>query len=232
MKIPRFPKMRGRVRYLVGALAGGGVLVWLTSLSITIDRVVVRGARLMKPAEVEKLVKVKPGTPMGRTEVRRVEAELARHPAFNGVSVSRGLTGTLHIRVTERNPVAWLSTYRCAVAEDGTLLSHVRRREAGWICLEGFAVEKGKVKQTDAIREALLGCALGRQEDEPSGGTWRRLPENVWEWDRGGKRVYMTSPIDKNEFKRLKRFRRAYPEVWSRARLLDLRFAERVVVKR
>ncbi len=215
-----------------------GVLLWgLASMPVKIKRVSIRGQRYLSQAAVERMVNVKPGALVGRAEVRRIERDLIRHPAFQSVTVSRGVTGTLHVRVRERKPVAWIRAYRCAVAEDGTLLPYVRQRDPAWISLDGLKVVRGKVLKAGAVREALEGNALTQELDGFSsgagGGVWRRLPvpPPTWEWEMGGKRIHMTSPIQREEFKRLHRFQRAYPDAWARARWLDLRFADRVVVK-
>lgn len=215
-----------------GAVAACAAVAWLCSVPLKIDRVNVRGARLVPPPEVERMIGVKPGTRLGPAGAEKIEEDLRRHPAFVSVSVTRGVTGTLHVRVSEREPVAWLRGYRCAVAADGVLLPHVRQRDPSWISLERVPVEKGRVKSPGVIGEALAGSSLGREADISDGGVWRRLPADVWEWETGGKRIHMTSPIREEEFKRLTRFRRAHPRAWDRARLLDLRFAARVVVKR
>jgi len=222
------------VSVALGACLAGAAIAWLVSTPIKVERVSIRGMRMVAAGEIKRILNVRPGLPVGHGDVRRMESELERHAAFESASVSRGLTGTLHVRLVEREPVAWMRAFRCSVAEDGTLLPHVRQRDPSWICLEGVAVKHGKVSDVDAIREALAGRRYGREVDDSGGGVWRRLrsPADAWEWETGGKRIQMTSPIREDELKRLARFRRAYPEAWARARLLDLRFADRVVVKR
>lgn len=229
MRIGRWARRAG---IAAGVCSAGVAVAWLVTVPLTVKRVDVRGARLVPAAEVERMAGVRPGTPIGPAKAGQIEADLKRHPGFRRVSVTRGLTGTLHVRVSEREPAAWLRGYRCAVAADGVLLPHVRQRDPSWISLDGIAVRDGRVEKPAVIGEALSGRSLGKEVDVSGGGVWRRLPTGVWEWETGGKRIHMTSPIRTEEFKRLVRFRRAYPREWSRARLLDLRFADRVVVKR
>jgi hypothetical protein len=224
-----------------------------------IVRISIRGARLVSRSEVARMVDVAPGAVIGNAEVRRIEMALARNPAFCGVSVSRGVTGTLHVSVREREPVAWLISHQCAVARDGTLLPHLSRRDDAWVSVNGFAVADGKAVGSDAVMEAVSALSLARELGVAgagasgagasgagasgagpglgaagSGGFWRRLSLDggAWEWKTGDKLIHLNSPINKEEFRRLQRFTRAFPDAWARARLLDLRFAERVVVRR
>jgi hypothetical protein len=185
----------------------------------------------MARAEVARLTGVAPGTRMTYGQACQVEATLARHPAFSRASVTRGLTGTLHVRVTERAPKVWCPRAGCAVAADGVLLPHFNRRETGWIGIDGFATAKGVVTDRAAFAEALelagLIAALGIGDL----GMIRRLPAEGWEWTAAGKRIRFSSPLVSAELGRLRRFREAYPAAWAGAGRMDLRFRDRLVVK-
>jgi hypothetical protein len=204
------------------------------SMPVRIRRVSVQGVQHMTRGAVVKIVDVDPGAMIGPADVRRIEMTLRRHPAFAQVSVSRGLTGTLHVRVRERLPVAWLVDRDCAVAEDGFILPHVRNREAGWIRISGFTPAGGRVCEAGMIRDAICAETAARDEAFPGGGVWRRSSAGApgWEWNAGGKKIQMTFPVERAGFVRLARFRRGYPEAFAQARLIDVRYAERVVVKR
>lgn len=226
------------VRLTCMALAvglAGVLLAKVVRMPVKIKRINIVGLRYLTPAEVERFMGVRPGALLTRSDVRRIERKLARHPAFLNVAVSRGVTGTLHVRAQEREPVAWMQAYRCAVAGDGTLLPHITVRDTAWIVLDGLPAQDGKVRAGHAIHEALEAGSLARLAgltvamgvDE----VWRRIPAGCWEWDTGEKKVRLTSPLRPEEFERLQRFQQAYPDAWLRARMLDLRFADRVVVK-
>jgi len=204
------------------------------SMPVRIRRVGVQGVQYMTRDAVVKIADVESGAMIGPADVRRIEMTLRRHPAFASVSVSRGLTGILHVRVRERIPVAWLVDRDCAVAEDGCILPHVRRKKAGWINLSGFTPAGGRICEVGMIKDAILAEATAKSEVFSGGGVWRRSSAGApgWEWNAGGKKVQMTFPVERDGFVRLARFRRAYPEAFAQARLIDVRYAERVVVKR
>lgn len=204
------------------------------SMPVRIRRVSVQGMKYMSREAVVKIVAVDPGTMVGPSDVRRIEMAIRRHPAFSFVSVSRGLTGTLHVRVKERVPVAWLVDRNCAVSEDGFILPHIGEREAGWIRISGFTTAGGRICEAAMIHDAIRAEAAVRDEALSGGGVWRRAPAGApgWEWVAGGRKVQMSFPVERDGFVRLARFRRAYPEVFAQARLIDVRYAERVVVKK
>jgi hypothetical protein len=241
----------------VGAVALFGILLLgYGSMPVRIRKISVQGMKRMTRESVLRIVDLKPDAMVGPSEVRRIEMALKRHPGFLGASVSRGLTGTLHVRLHEREPVAWLCDKGCAVAEDGIVLPHVGTCEAGWARIAGLTLVGGKVCESPMVRDALRAESLAKEMALFPGGVWRcaspastgpsvkmtvRQPgahqdssavASGWVWDLKGRRVQMGFPVDRDGFDRLARFRRAYPDAFTRARLIDVRFAERVVVKR
>lgn len=229
---------RAVVRLACMALAvglAGVLLVKVARMPVKIKRINIVGLRHLTSAQVEHFVGVRPGALLTRSDVRRIERNLARHPAFRSVAVSRGVTGKLHVRVREREPVAWMQAYRCAVAGDGTLLPYIKVRDTAWMVLAGLPAQDGKVRASHAIHEALQAGSLARLAGltvaVDGGEVWRRIPAGCWEWGTGEKKIRLTSPLQPEEFKRLQRFQQAYPDAWLRARMLDLRFADRVVVR-
>jgi len=83
-----------------------------------------------------------------------------------------------------------------------------------------------------AIADALKGDGFSRGIFGGTEVTWRRAGPSAWSVEAGRKRVTVSSPVRDEEFKRLMRFQCEYPDAWARARTLDMRFADRVVVKR
>ncbi|MEK7474515.1 MAG: FtsQ-type POTRA domain-containing protein [Candidatus Coatesbacteria bacterium] len=221
---------RGRAWLGAGvALAGLMLGVWLTP--VTVRQVSVTGTEKLARTEVARLAGVALGTRMTYGQACRVEAALGRHPAFSRVSVTRGLTGTLHVRVTERVPAVWCPRTGCALAVDGIALPHFNRREAGWVGVDGFETAKGVVTDRAAFAEALELAGLIAALGIGDAGLIRRTPAEGWEWSAAGKRIRFSSPLVPAEFGRLGRFREAYPAAWAGAGRLDLRFRDRLVMK-
>jgi hypothetical protein len=200
--------------------------------TITVKSVRISGARYLSPAAIITIAGVKTGARVGPAEGEMIRKELLRTRAFSAVSVVRGLTGTLHIHVREREPVAWSRSYACALAADGTILYRVSRRDASWPALSGLPASEGTAGDPATIADAMKGYGMARGLLDGEGVTWRRSGPSAWVIEAGKKRVTVSSPVREEEYKRLMRFQRGYPDAWARARMLDLRFADRVVVKR
>jgi hypothetical protein len=225
------PRMRLVVTVMVLVMVVAALAFSLVPMRI--KSVSVSGARLLSRGEVIQLAGIPSGRALGWREARRIEERLAKHPAFSSVRVSRGFDGTLGLHVVERAPVAWLVTHGCAVAADGTLLPYLNHRDEGWVALTGVEVKDGKADMA-AVAEAMSGYGHLREIATQGKGVLRRVGsgEGVWEWDIEGKKVVFSSPVREEEIKRLQRFQREYPRAWGKARMVDLRFAERVVVKK
>jgi cell division septal protein FtsQ len=221
-----------RVAIVVGVAALAACVAVLSRASITVSSVKVSGLKHMTAAEVIRVSGVKTGARIGPAEGELVRKELLRTRAFVSVSVIRGLTGTLHIHVRERRPVAWCRPYGCALAADGTLLYRLGRRDPAWPSLSGMPASEGTVGDPATVADALKGDGLVRGAFGEGEVTWRRVGPSAWVLEAGKKRVTVSSPVREVEFKRLMRFQRDFPDAWARARALDLRFADRVVAKR
>jgi len=221
----------GGWRWGAAAVVLGAVGVWLLSRPIAVRQVSVTGTERMARAEVARLTGVAAGTTLDYGQACRAEAGLRRMPAFARATVTRGLTGVLHVRVTERAPVAWMRRAGCAVSAEGYLLPHFSRREAGWVALDDFATARGMVVDRASFAEALELAGMIGALRVGDAGVVRRLPTEGWEWSVAGKRVRLSSPLVPAELGRLGRFREAYPAAWSAAGRLDLRFRDRLVVK-
>jgi len=214
------------------AAATAGLGAGYLRLPIRMESVRVSGLTRLSREEVVRMIGMEPGTLLEPGDARRIEMNLARRPPFAAVAVSRGLTGILHVHVTEREPVAWSLRQGCAVAADGVLLPHCAVRAPGWLGLDGLAVAQGRVTEAKLVDEALAIKAALIAQGADLGGVLRRTGPGGWEWLNGGKRVTLSSPPQPGELARLTRFQRSFPEAWARARAVDLRFADRVVVSR
>lgn len=226
------PGARSTLFGVLTAAAAAGLAAGYLRLPIRMEQVQVSGLTRLSREEVVRMIGMEPGTLMGPADARRVAMNLARRPPFAAVAVSRGLTGILHVHVTEREPVAWCQRAGCAVAADGVLLPHLPSRGPGWIGLDGLAVAQGRVGDARLVGEALVVKAALAAQGAEVDGVLRRTAAGSWEWQNGGKRVTLSSPPQPGELARLARFQRSFPDAWARARALDLRFADRVVVSR
>ena len=218
---------------LAGAVLAAGVAAavrWATPT--TVRAVAIAGLRHLSRAEADRLVGVKPGDRLGPRAVRELAARLGQHPAFDSAEIHRGVTGVLHVALHEREPLVWLLDRRCAVATDGTLLRHLANRRAEWVAVSGVPCASGRVLSPGLLREAAEAERL--TGDGSAESVWRFAPgaPGWWELVGDGKVVRLASPVTVIQMKRLRRFQREYPEAWGRARRLDLRFADRVVVTR
>lgn len=241
--IPRIGKTpvpaaaKGRRVWMASGLLLGVLFVALfffSLLPMRVRAVSVSGAKRLSRSEVIRIAAVPAGKMVGWGGTGGIEQKLLRHPAFSSASVRRGFDGTLGISVTEREPVAWLSSHGCAVSADGTLLTYLTRREEGWPPVVGVDVRDGRIMDLDAVRDATSGYGRLREYAGQAEGILRRIGPDAgaWEWNVEGKKVVFSSPVREEEIKRLQRFRREFPRAWKRARTVDLRFAERVVIKR
>jgi hypothetical protein len=118
------------------------------------------------------------------------------------------------------------------VARDGVLLPFLTLREADWIGLEGLPVSQGRITSPGLVTEALTIRGALAAAGADLRGTLRHAGAAGWEWVAGGKRLALSSPPQPGELTRLARFQRGFPEAWAKARALDLRYADRVVVSR
>jgi len=230
------PQKRHQMRMAAGILLA---IVMLVALSFSfvpmrVKAVSVSGAKLLSRNEVIRIAAVPMGKLVGWGATRDIEEKLTRHPAFASAKVSRGFDGTLGISVIEREPVAWLASHGCAVASDGTLLTYLTVREESWPPVVGVDIADGRVGDLGAVRDASSGYERLREYAGQGEGILRRVGPDAgaWEWNVEGKKVVFSSPVKEEEIKRLQRFRREYPRAWGKARMVDLRFAERVVIKR
>jgi len=231
-KLARRQRMRLAAGLLL-AVAMAAVLAF-SLVPMRVKAVAVSGAKLLSRNEVIRIAAVPPGKPVGWGTTREIEERLMRHPAFSSARVTRGFDGTLGISLVERMPVAWLASHGCAVSADGTLLTYLTRREESWPPVVGVEIRDGRVTDLGAVGAASAGYDRLRELAGEGSGVLRRVGPNAgaWEWDVDGKQVVFSSPVREEEIKRLQRFRREFPRAWGKARTVDLRFAERVVIKK
>jgi cell division septal protein FtsQ len=157
--IPSRQHPKRRVKSWVPATAvlavGAVALIWfLTGLPVKIKRVRISGLRSISQAQLEQIAGIKPGMDVGRNQALDIGKALVKHPLILEASVDAGVTGTLHIRIRERTPVAWLENRSCAIGADGVLLAGIGERDESWLRLAGLQVEKGRVREIGARGQA------------------------------------------------------------------------------
>ena len=201
---------RHRMRMAASLLLAVAMLAVLafSLVPMRVKAVSVSGAKMLSRNEVIRIAAVPMGKMIGWGGTRGIEERLARHPAFISAKVSRGF--------------------------DGTLLTYLTQRQEGWPPVMGVEIRNGKVPDLGAVRDASSGYGRLREFAGQGEGVLRRVGPDAgaWEWDVDGKKVVFSSPVREEEIKRLQRFRREFPRAWGKARMIDLRFAERVVIKR
>lgn len=109
-------------------VAGAGWLVFLSSV-LAVERVEVSGVRTVGPGEVARTAAVPVGRPLARVDLDAVRTRVEAVPVVELAEVDRAWPHAVSIRVTERTPVAAVSTgatYRL-VDDDGVLFRTVRR---------------------------------------------------------------------------------------------------------
>lgn len=87
-------------------------LAWvvLASTWLAVDRVTVTGTGRLSSAAVVQAADVATGTPLARVDTRQVEERIGELAPVADVAVRRSWPGTLTVEVTERTPVAAVST--------------------------------------------------------------------------------------------------------------------------
>ena len=231
----RPPKHNRMPYFLAGAAGAAVVLLWIVSgAGMTIRSISVSGNRSLSAKEIIRIVSVASRAKVSRAEAGRVRARLMRHPAFLKVSVSRRIGGTLSVMVSERVPAAWLVSYNCPVSQDGVLLPYIGVRDPELMMLDGFAVDHGCLRDLRALREAKDAWRMTSDIADGAEGIWRRMESKPasWEWIIGKKRITFSSPVGEDEAERLRTFKTEFPDAWRKAGGLDLRFRDRVVMKR
>lgn len=90
---------------LVAVLAGGGWLVWFSSV-LAVQGVAVEGTGYLTDDEVREAAEVPAGEPLARVDLVAVTARVAALAPVESVEVTRSWPHQLLIEVTERTPVA------------------------------------------------------------------------------------------------------------------------------
>ncbi len=170
-KTERRDRRYGRAKrggYLLLGLLPLVLLGWLVTSSsvLGVRTVTVAGATRLTAAQVQGAAAVRLGTPLARVDTGAVSRRVGALAGVAAVSVTRGWPSTLHVTVTERQPVASMrQTGRWALVDaSGTPFAVLARQPAGLPVLD--LAHPGP--HDDATRSALrvlgsLPPTLGRR---------------------------------------------------------------------
>lgn len=164
--------------------AVGGVLITAAAIAlcmpwfglVDLREVVITGNHHAAAAELVSLSELQRGQSLLVTSLRRVSANLSRHPWIKSVSLKRSLPHTLVIEVEEREEVAWMSSPSSegclTLGEGGVIVSTDCSRSASMIELRGarlsgdgvgaVLLDEEVVSLIDALRRGAL-ASLGAQ---------------------------------------------------------------------
>jgi cell division protein FtsQ len=158
-----------------------GYLLWFRNLSwFSIHQVTVEGASTSR-AEIRTAIE---GASGDMTTLHIKDGELreavSRFPTVATVSASTSFPHTLHVKVTERLPVAFVKIggRRVAVSADGYLLMGASFDDKALPRIEGAAAHGPRLDEDAADQAAILG-ATPRPLRE-------RVTSSSWDEDHGG----------------------------------------------
>jgi cell division protein FtsQ len=158
-----------------------GYMLWFRNLGwFAIDEVTVEGASTSQH-QIKAAVERASGE---MTTLHLKDDELhdavARFPTVASVSASTSLPHTLHVRVTERLPVAYVQIRGrpMAVSADGYLLAGASFDPRAWPRIEEASAQGARLDDDAAAQAAILGAT-----PEPLG---ERITSSSWDEDEGG----------------------------------------------
>lgn len=85
------------------------VLAFKWRSTLTIQRVVVEGSRVLTAQQIFSLAKISMKSSMYETDLSVIQRRIAAHPFINTVTITRRLPDALRIRIDERVPIASLN---------------------------------------------------------------------------------------------------------------------------
>jgi cell division protein FtsQ len=158
-----------------------GYMLWFRNLSwFAIDQVTVEGASTGQ-REIQSAVEWVSGD-MTTLHIKDGELRdaLSHFPTIASVSASTSFPHTLHVRVTERLPVAFVQVggRRTAVSADGYLLPGASFDDQALPRIEGASGHGARLNGDAAAQAAALGATPGALRE--------RITSSSWDEDHGG----------------------------------------------
>lgn len=158
-----------------------GYMLWLRNLGwFEIDEVTIEGASTSQPqikAAVERASGSMTTLHIADDELREA---VARFPTVASVSATTSFPDTLHVRITERLPVAYVQMggRRTPVSADGYLLTGASFDSKALPRIERASARGARLAEDAAAQAAILGAT---PEPLPA-----RITSSSWDEDSGG----------------------------------------------
>jgi cell division protein FtsQ len=158
-----------------------GYMLWLRNLGwFAIDEVTIEGASTSQPQIKAAVERASGGMTTLRIKDDELREAVARFPTVASVSASTSFPDTLHVRITERLPVAYVQMGgpRTPVSADGYLLTGASFDSKALPRIEGASARGARLAADAAAQAAILGA------------TPQPLPERItsssWDEDSAG----------------------------------------------
>lgn len=140
-----------------------GVKALRSSPSFTVEKVMVRGHRLLTPREVADVAGIVPGEPLVGLDLSAARDRLMLHPRVGRAEVDYVFPRGVRLSVSERHPVALLDVDGLReVSADGVVLPPVPGRPPANLPVvmpPGESAVEGQVVVDAGVREAIGFCA-------------------------------------------------------------------------
>ncbi len=159
----------------------GGYMLWFRNLSwFAIDGVTIKGATTNE-REIKSAVERAAGD-MTTLHIKddQLRAAVSRFPTVASVAASTSFPHGLEVTITERLPVAFVSSggRRTAVSADGYLLAGANFDAKALPRIEGAAAHGVRLDQDAAAQAAILGATPGPLKN--------RITTSSWDEELGG----------------------------------------------
>jgi cell division protein FtsQ len=158
-----------------------GYMLWFRNLSMfAIDEVTVAGATTSQRELRSAIEQVSGDMTTLHIKDGELRDAVSRFPTVATVSASTSFPHTLHVRITERLPVAYvqIAGQRTAVSADGYLLAGASFDAKALPQIQGAAAHGARLDEDAADQAAILGATPEPLRD--------RITSSSWDEDHGG----------------------------------------------
>jgi cell division protein FtsQ len=153
----------------------GGYMLWFRNLSwFAIDGVTVDGATTNQREISSALEQVSGDMTTLHLNDDQLRDAVARFPTVASVSASTSFPHTLHVKVTERLPVAYVRIHgqELAVSADGYLLTGLDFDADGMPRIEGASANGARLDGDAAAQAAIVGATPDSLRELITSSTW------------------------------------------------------------
>jgi cell division protein FtsQ len=217
----------------VSALAAGSYAVWESSL-FRLERVVFYGNRYTSREELMRLMEIRGGENLLGLSLGRLAGRLSGSPWLKAVSLRKEYPGGLLVMVQEKEPSALLRSKRdlFLIDGEGNVLEKLREESVPFlpVIVDEGKREQGALPEAVSLAQAIRRSGLAAEKDNIEISGMEKGPENLAMKVDG-----LLVRMGKGQYeKKLARFFELSEEIrrrWETLEYIDLRFADRVVVK-